>query len=47
MDLGGWLRSLGLDNYQPAFREYAIDNTVLPSLMLLCLKGDSRSLGRQ
>jgi hypothetical protein len=28
MDLGGWLRSLGLE----AFRENAIDDTVLPSL---------------
>ena len=32
MDLGGWLRSLGLEQYEVAFRENAIDDTVLPSL---------------
>jgi hypothetical protein len=26
MDVGGWLRSLGLDRYQVAFRENKIDN---------------------
>ncbi len=30
MDLGGWLRSLGLKQYEAAFRENAIDETVLP-----------------
>jgi hypothetical protein len=25
MDLGGWLRSLGLERYEAAFREDAID----------------------
>ena len=29
MDLGGWLRSLGLEQYEAAFRENAIDDTVL------------------
>jgi hypothetical protein len=29
MDLGGWLRSLGLGQYEAAFRENAIDETVL------------------
>src|ERR1700758_49347 len=32
MDLGGWLRSLGLGQYEAAFRENAIDDTVLPTL---------------
>ncbi|WP_407179395.1 AAA family ATPase [Bradyrhizobium sp. STM 3562] len=32
MDLGGWLRRLGLEQYEAAFRENKIDDTVLPSL---------------
>ena len=32
MDLGGWLRSLGLEQYEAAFRENAIDESVLPDL---------------
>src|SRR6266436_1744257 len=32
MDLGGWLRSLGLEQYEAAFRENAIDDTVLRDL---------------
>jgi len=32
MDLGGWLRSLGLGQYEAAFRENAIDETVLHDL---------------
>src|SRR5271165_5379048 len=32
MDLGGWLRSLGLERYEAIFRENAIDDTVLPDL---------------
>jgi class 3 adenylate cyclase len=32
MDLGGWLRNLGLEKYEAAFRENDIDETVLPSL---------------
>src|SRR5262249_4723815 len=32
MDLGGWLRSLGLEGYEAAFRENEIDERVLPSL---------------
>ena len=38
MDLGGWLRSLGLEHYEAAFRENAIDDTVLPSLTAEDLK---------
>ena len=32
MDLGDWLRNLGLGKYEAAFRENEIDETVLPSL---------------
>ena len=32
MDLGGWLRSLGLGQYEAAFRENAIDLSILPDL---------------
>ena len=32
MDLGGWLRSLGLEQYEAAFRENAIDESILPDL---------------
>jgi hypothetical protein len=32
MDLGGWLRSFGLEQYETAFRENAIDAEVLPDL---------------
>src|SRR5438132_5328254 len=38
MDLGGWLRSLGLGQYEAAFRENAIDDTVLPRLTAEDLK---------
>jgi hypothetical protein len=32
MDVGGWLRKLGLEQYEAAFRENEIDDTVLPRL---------------
>jgi class 3 adenylate cyclase len=32
MDLGGWLRSLGLQEYETVFRENAIDETVFSDL---------------
>jgi class 3 adenylate cyclase/predicted ATPase len=32
MDLGGWLRGLGLEQYEAAFRENEIDDTILPKL---------------
>ena len=32
MDLGGWLRSLGLERYEAAFRDNEINERVLPSL---------------
>src|SRR5262245_59768431 len=38
MDLGGWLRSLGLGQYEAAFSENAIDETVLPNLTAEDLK---------
>ena len=38
MDIGVWLRSLGLDKYEAAFRENEIDETVLPNLTAEDLK---------
>jgi class 3 adenylate cyclase/tRNA A37 threonylcarbamoyladenosine biosynthesis protein TsaE len=38
MDVGGWLRSLGLGKYEAAFRENEIDETILPSLTHEILK---------
>jgi class 3 adenylate cyclase len=32
MDVGGWLRKLGLEQYEATFRENEIDDTVLPRL---------------
>lgn len=41
MDVGGWLRSLGLSQYESAFIENAIDSDVLPELT----EGDLERLG--
>jgi class 3 adenylate cyclase/predicted ATPase len=38
MDVGGWLRRLGLDQYEAAFRENAISEKVLPNLTAEDLK---------
>jgi class 3 adenylate cyclase len=38
MDIGGWLRSLGLERYEAAFRENEIDETVLANLTHETLK---------
>jgi class 3 adenylate cyclase/predicted ATPase len=38
MDVGVWLRRLGLEHYEAAFRENKIDDTVLPSLTAEDLK---------
>jgi hypothetical protein len=38
MDLGEWLRSLGLERYEPAFRENDIDDAILPRLTAEDLK---------
>ena len=38
MNLASWLRSLGLEQYEAAFRENAIDNAVLPNLTAEDLK---------
>src|SRR5215475_14595025 len=32
MDVGVWLRSLGLEQYEAAFQENAVDTEVLPTL---------------
>src|SRR5262249_52079660 len=38
MDLGSWLRSLGLAQYEAAFRENAINEAILPKLTAEDLK---------
>jgi hypothetical protein len=38
MDLGGWLRRLGLEKYEAVFRENEIGEKVLPSLTAEDLK---------
>jgi class 3 adenylate cyclase len=38
MDIEGWLRSLGLERYEAAFRDNEIDETVLPNLTAEDLK---------
>ena len=38
MDLESWLRSLGLERYEGAFRKNEIDETVLPNLTAEDLK---------
>ena len=38
MDLGAWLRGIGLEEYEAAFRQNHIDDTVLPSLTAEDLK---------
>jgi len=38
MDVGEWLRGLGLEQYEPSFRENEIDERVLPSLTAEDLK---------
>ena len=51
MDVGAWLRGLGLGRYEPAFRDNGIDEQVLPHLTVEDLKeigvatvGDRRKL---
>ena len=39
MDVGVWLRGLGLGRYEAAFRENEIDSKVLPKLTAEDLKG--------
>jgi class 3 adenylate cyclase/predicted ATPase len=41
MNVAAWLRSLGLERYEPAFREHEIDAEILPSLTT----DDLRELG--
>jgi hypothetical protein len=41
MDVGGWLRTLGLERYEALFRDNEINHKVLPSLTA----DDLRDLG--
>jgi class 3 adenylate cyclase len=47
MDLGGWLRSLGLGHYEAAFRENEIDTDVLSDLTELDLEKLGLPLGHR
>ena len=38
MEIGVWLRDLGLERYEPAFREHEIDLDLLPTLTAEDLK---------
>ena len=38
MDVVGWLRRLGLEQYEAAFRENNVDGSILPSLTMEDLK---------
>ena len=42
LDLGPWLRSLGLERYEGAFRENEIDERVLPNLTQEDSEGNRR-----
>jgi hypothetical protein len=39
MDVGGWLRGLGLEQYEAAFRDNKIDEVVLPRLTAIAGSG--------
>ena len=47
MDLGGWLRSLGLDQYEATFRANEIDTHVLPELTEIDLEKLGVPLGHR
>ena len=47
MDLGGWLRSLGLDQYEATFRANEIDADVLPELTEIDLEKLGVPLGHR
>src|ERR1035441_8846491 len=47
MDLGGWLRSLGLAQYEATFRENEIDTDVLPELTEIDLEKLGVPLGHR
>jgi predicted cobalt transporter CbtA len=47
MDLGGWLRSLGLDQYEARFRANEIDTDVLPELTEIDLEKLGVPLGHR
>ena len=47
MDVGGWLRSLGLDQYEATFRANEIDTDVLPELTEIDLEKLGVPLGHR
>ena len=46
MDIAAWLRGLGLEQYEPAFRDNDVDGEVLPELTADDLISHRRDLGR-
>ena len=46
MDVADWLRALGLERYEAAFRENAVDAELLPDLTADDLKETGRRLDR-
>ena len=47
MEISAWLRSLGLEQYEPAFRDNEIDADVLPELTEAHLERMGLSLGQR
>ena len=47
MDVGGWLRSLGLEQYEALFRASEIDADILPELTEVDLEKLGVSLGHR
>ena len=45
MDIAAWLRELGLERYEPAFRENEIDAEVLPKALRLTTAPEREGCG--
>jgi len=43
MDIGAWLRGLGLERYEQAFRDNEIDQRILPELTADDLKAQQQA----
>jgi predicted ATPase len=47
IDVASWLQQLGLEQYEPAFRDNEVDGDVLPDLTALALQADAQlAIGR-
>jgi len=47
MDIGAWLRGLGLERYEQAFRDNEIDQRILPELTADDLKAQQQASENQ